>query len=90
MRKLLLLIVVALLSGGIYVYFNPTSKSYLPDEVQSLIPGKSTTAYKWKNSSGDWQLTDTPPADGIPFEVIEVPHNANIVPSQSLTGKKSN
>lgn len=40
-----------------------------------------TTAYKWKDSDGNWQITDRPPPEGTPYQTLNVSSDANVVPS---------
>ncbi len=46
-----------------------------------LAPSAVTTAYKWRDAQGNWQLTDSPPPQGTPYEVVEAHGDANIIPS---------
>lgn len=89
MRKFLLLLVFAGIIAGTYLAFNPDRRAGLEVQVKDLVTGPTTRVYKWKDTQGQTQLTDTPPPDNIPFEVIEVPNKVNLVPAESLTGKKT-
>ena len=51
-------------------------------------PPVVTTAYKWRDASGNWQLTDTPPPQGTPYETLEASGDANVMPSARVTGEK--
>jgi len=37
--------------------------------------------YKWQDSSGNWQISNTPPAKGTPYTEQEYLSNTNVVPA---------
>ena len=39
-----------------------------------------TRAYKWRDAEGNWQIGERPPADGTPYETIEVSGDMNVLP----------
>ena len=61
---------------------------FFPKEVKPLLEvtgfetsfTESTPMYKWQDGEGRWQVTDTPPPEGIPFELKQYPHDANLLP----------
>ena len=80
--KLLIVVCVVGAAGGGYLYlFN----AKLGRELLSgtpLAPATAVTrAYKWRDASGNWQLTDTPPPAGTTFERLETRSDDNIVPA---------
>ena len=40
-----------------------------------------TTIYKWRDAQGNWQITDRPPPEGAPYEILKYRSDANILPS---------
>ena len=77
-----LLIVVLLAAGAAYLWFFDRERADRWLEKAPAITGPSvTTAYKWRDSSGSWQITDQPPPDGTPYEKVEVRSDVNIMPS---------
>ncbi len=39
------------------------------------------TSYRWRGDNGEWQLSNTPPPAGIPYETLEVDPDANLLPA---------
>ncbi|MCP5151646.1 MAG: hypothetical protein H6983_05285 [Ectothiorhodospiraceae bacterium] len=92
-RRWPLVLVVVLLSacaalGVLWLYAPATVAPVLREmapvlrEVGITPPGAPVTRlYKWRGANGSWQVTDTPPPDGTPHEVLEYRGDVNIVPS---------
>lgn len=81
MRLLLAIVIVALAFGGYYLYQNP-------HEVEPFVKGTPleaaagvTSFYRWRDVKGSLNITDEPPPDGIPYEIVRYRHDTNIVPS---------
>lgn len=81
--KLVLVLAVGTAAGAGYLYFID------PDLGREVLRGTPmapspavTTAYKWRDAQGNWQLTDQPPAPGIEYEILEAHHDANIMPTR--------
>ncbi len=88
MKKFLLLLLVLLLAAGIGLYFFPDTRQVLPaavrEPVSQMLPAEETAVYKWKDAAGNWQYTDSPPDDpAIPYTVVRVPKDANVIPSET-------
>ena len=65
-----------------YLYFvDPGLGRELLGDPPIAPPPAVTTAYKWRDERGNWQLTDRPPPEGTPYETIEASSDANIMPS---------
>lgn len=78
----LMLIVVLLGGAAVYLWYFDRERASLWLEKAPLVPGASvTTAYKWRDANGSWQITDQPPAGGIPYETIRVRSDVNILPA---------
>ncbi len=79
---LIALIVVLLGAGAGYLWFFDRERANRWLEKAPDITGPSvTTAYKWRDASGSWQITDQPPSGGIPYETIKVRSDVNILPA---------
>ncbi len=79
--KFKLLFIIAILAGALYyLYQHPALKQKLFGSVQEVIPElDSTTLYKWKDSKGQWQYTDKPPAKGVPYTTLKTRKNTNVL-----------
>ena len=90
MRKLLILLVIIVAAASVYYYFNPQIAQQLPQPIRDTLPVTGeTTAYKWRDAQGRWQITGSPPESGIPYETITVTHDTNVMPAEAFTGKKA-
>ena len=79
---MVLLIAVLLTAGAAYFWFFDRERANRWLEKAPAITGPSvTTAYKWRDASGSWQITDQPPPGDTPYEKVEVRSDVNIVPS---------
>jgi len=89
MKKFLLLFVVALIAGGIYVYKTPAYRAWFERQSDEILPTTVThnKVYRWKDQNGQWQLSDSPPQNGIEYEEVEYHKDTNVIPSEELTGK---
>ncbi len=79
---LVLLIVFLLAAGAAYLwYFDRQRADRWLEKAPALIKPSVTTAYKWRDASGSWQITDQPPPAGIAYETVRVRSDVNILPS---------
>ena len=79
----------AVISSAYYLYQNEAIFETLMGKVHQIAPGlNQSTLYKWKNSKGEWQITDTPPNQGIVFTTITSQDQVNVMPSPSSKKKK--
>jgi hypothetical protein len=84
LKAILVLGVVAGVGGGYIYVFEPQLARQLlaATPFSSLAPAaRVTTAYKWRDAKGDWQLTEQPPPEGTAYEVLETRSGDNIVPA---------
>lgn len=90
MKKFLLILAAVLTGIGLYLYLDPRLSRQLENTVREVLPGQSPSSrvYKWRDTSGRWQLTDRPPARGVPYQVLEYNHDANLMPAEALTGRQ--
>lgn len=89
MKNWLLFIIVVFIAAGIFVYQDPEYRAWFERQSDQVLPDTVThnKAYRWQDANGQWQLSDKPPAEGIDFEVVEYHKDANVIPSEKLTGK---
>ncbi len=76
-----LLILVTLIAVGVFYFIkNPRAgKQLLENNPLSSITG-TAVLYKWRDSSGRWQITDRKPAAGIAYETLEYQSDTNVMP----------
>ena len=91
MKKFLFILAAVLTAVVWYVYHDHQLSRKVKKEVKQLLPSqeKTTTVYKWRDERGNWQITDHPPPAGISFETFKYQSNTNVVPSEAITGKKT-
>jgi len=80
--KAILVIALCLGAGAAYVYYfeRDLAERWLkntPLEPKPMV----TTIYKWRDAQGNWQITDRPPPEGAPYEILKYRSDANILPS---------
>ena len=80
MKILALVILIAAAAGG-YLYLHP-------DVIHPLLQGTplepqpaETKLYKWRDATGQWQVSGTPPGDGIKYEILQYRSDVNVVPA---------
>jgi len=89
MKNLLFMLLAVLTGVALYIYLDPDLNRQVQREFEDLTHANQTqTLYRWKNASGEWQITDQPPAPGIAYETLQYNRNTNVVPSENLTGQK--
>ena len=91
MKKWLLITVLLLAGGAAYLYFGEPPAA-LMNEVKQHLPAavpNTTTVYQWRDAEGNWQLTGTPPAAGVPYKKHQYRSDTNLVPAEALTGKRN-
>ena len=83
MWRWLLVLVIALAGIGAWLYLNPDEHRRLLADTPLAPKSSVTTAYKWKDASGTWQLTDTPPENGE-YETLQYRGDDNIMPALDI------
>jgi len=76
----LLVLLLALGAGATYFALYPEE---LPEWAVKTPIGRelqSTTVYKWRDTSGAWQVSDRPPPQGVDYEVERYARDANVLP----------
>ncbi len=80
MRLPWLLLILAL-AAALFLYFNPETGRQLREQLpQPDFIHKTDRLYKWRNEKGEWQITDTPPANGIKYEQLNYRDDVNVLP----------
>jgi hypothetical protein len=85
MKKLLWIIALLVAIVLVYAWMDPEFRSTLMETTGTKQT--STKVYKWQDKNGKWHISNTPPAEGIPYTEQEYLHNTNVIPSVS-EGKK--
>ena len=80
LMRFLWLLIILLCIAGITVYLNPALKSRLLNNAPELIAPEPVRAYKWRNTRGEWQITDHLPPKGVEYETLEHHRDENILP----------
>ena len=80
MKIYVLVILVAAAAGG-YLYLHPEVTRPLLQGTPMELPPAETKLYKWRDATGQWQVSDTPPGGGIKYEVLHYRSDANVVPA---------
>jgi hypothetical protein len=81
--KIFLVALILLVAAGAAVIH------YYPEKVEPLLGetplngfvGISKPVYQWRDEQGQWHVTDTRPAQGIPYEVKQYALDANVLPA---------
>jgi len=91
MKKFLFILAAILTAVVWYVYHDPQLSREVTKEVNQLIPNQqqTTTVYKWRDKTGRWQITDHPPPAGISYETLKYQNDTNLMPSEAITGQKT-
>jgi len=79
--RILWLLPVLLLLFFVYIWFNPDYKEQLQGlSSEAGITKKTARVYKWRNSAGEWQITDQPPPAGTEYERLDYREDVNVLP----------
>ena len=80
-RTLWAAVILAVIGGTIAYYWIHPER--LPDWAARTPLGQelqTTRVYKWRDTSGAWQVSDQPPPDGVAFEVQTYTRDDNVLP----------
>ena len=73
----------------LYIYQDDALQTKLMGKVHQVAPElNDSTLYKWRNSKGEWQVSDKPPKKGITFTTISSQDQVNVMPSSPNKKKK--
>jgi hypothetical protein len=83
--RLFLLLVVLLLVAGLILYLRPEYRDRLQDlpsdiGLSRITPKKTARLFKWRDASGNWQITDQLPPEGVDYEKLEYSEDVNVLP----------
>lgn len=88
MKAKYFILLCILATAALYIYQDEALQTKLMGKVHQVAPElNKSTLYKWQNSKGEWQVTDKPPAKGIPFTTITSQDQINVMPSPSSKKK---
>ena len=80
-----LLLIILLLVAGLVLYLKPSYRDRLQDlssdiGLSRITPKKTARLFKWRDASGNWQITDQPPPQGVDYEKLEYRQDVNVLP----------
>ena len=79
--RLFWLLLIVVLAAAVYLYFNPEAGRQLRDQrPEPEFTHKTDRLYKWRDGKGEWQVTDTPPANGTEYEQLNYRDDVNVLP----------
>jgi hypothetical protein len=79
-KKILVLIVLLALASVVLWRFFPELVWPLVEHTPLKRPlSSSTPVYQWRDAQGNWQVTDEPPPEGVPYEIKQYQLDANII-----------
>jgi len=83
--RLFLLLILLLLVAGLVLYLRPEYRDRLQDlssdiGLSRITPKKTARLYKWRDASGNWQITDHLPPEGVDYEKLEYREDVNVLP----------
>ena len=88
MRAIGLLVALLLLIFA-YIWFNPDYRQQLEDlSSDTGITKKTARVYKWRNTAGEWQITDHLPPEGIEYKRLDYREDVNVLPVPPQLGGK--
>ena len=88
MKPIYFILLAIIFSAALYIYQDQVLQTKLLGKVYQVAPElNQSILYKWKNSLGEWQITDKPPSKDIPFTTVTSQDQINIMPSLT-TGKR--
>ena len=84
MRAVWLLVALLLLVCA-WIWFNPDYRKQFGEQFEELpaaagITKKTTRVYKWRNTDGEWQITDHLPPEGVEYERLDYREDVNVLP----------
>lgn len=77
-RWLLILAALGLAVSG-YMYLNPELHDGWIRETSVGGEPVLKPLYQWQDERGQWQVSDQPPADGIPYRVWQYRRDTNVL-----------
>ena len=83
--RLFLLLILLLLVAGLVLYLRPEYRDRIQDlssdiGLSRITPEKTAHLFKWRDTSGNWQITDQLPPEGVDYEKLEYREDVNVLP----------
>ena len=83
--RLFLLLIILLLVTGLVLYLRPEYRDRLQNlssdiGLSRIVPKRTAHLFKWRDASGNWQITDQLPAEGVDYERLEYRDDVNVLP----------
>lgn len=75
----LLALVVVLGGAGAWLYHDPSLVEPYLRGTPLELPPRVTRVYRWKDADGTWVHSNSPPPDGVTFEVQELRSDTNVI-----------
>jgi hypothetical protein len=85
LMRLFLLLILLLLVAGLVLYLRPEYRDRIQDlssdiGLSRITPKKTAHLFKWRDASGNWQITDRLPPEGVDYEKLEYREDVNVLP----------
>lgn len=77
---LIALVLVAAALAALWRFYPETLAPLLSGTPLREHVNTSTPLYQWQDTDGNWQVTDRPPREGIPYQVRQYALDANLLP----------
>ena len=82
-------LITVIIVVAVYIYQDKKLQQILMGKMHQVAPElNKSTLYKWQNHKGEWQVSDIPPAKGIPFTTISSKDQVNVMPSLPVTSSE--
>jgi hypothetical protein len=80
---ILIFVIAVILALGGYWYYIPSERPWWVDTfMPDLVPARQNVQlYKWKDSNGRWQYSNSAPPAGVKYETVDYVEDANVMPS---------
>ena len=79
--RALLFLGALLLAVLAWMHFNPDYKEQIEQlSSDAGMTKKTVRVYKWRNTRGEWQITDQVPPEGIEYQRLEYREDENVLP----------
>ena len=81
MKNLLLALLFATAVAALVLWMSPELRRDAGGVLRGFGVGTTTTtAYQWRDRTGVLHYTQTPPPHGVPYRVVEVRSDTNVLP----------
>ena len=80
MKVLGIIVLIAIVLFGLYFYFQPEAVNDWLRDKEIIDTPKVTRIYKWQDEQGKWHVSDSPPKEGVTYEMRDYRSDENILP----------